>query len=88
MPLIQGGLEITIKVKIIWYQEEKLLKFKSYDDEVKHSMTGEHNDDSKSTLSEIWVHKDEDDNADDDVANEDDEELLEVEENIVVRMKI
>ena len=33
--LIRCGLEIPIKVKIIWYQEEKLLKFKAKIEEVK-----------------------------------------------------
>ena len=43
-------------------------------------MAGEHNDDSKSILNEIQVHNDENDDADDDVAHDDYEELLEVEE--------
>ena len=51
-------------------------------------MTGEYNDDSKSTLSEIGGHKDEDDNVDDDATNEDDEELIEVEENIMGMKKM
>ena len=41
-------------------------------------MTGKYNDDSKSILNEIGVHKNEDHDADDDVAH--DQELLEVEE--------
>ena len=51
-------------------------------------MTGECNDDSKSTLSKSGVHKDEDDNVHDDTTNEDDEELIEVEENIMVGKKM
>ena len=43
-------------------------------------MAGEHNDDSKSILNEIQVHNDENDDADDDAAHDDYEELLEVEE--------
>ena len=38
LPLIQGGLEIPIKVKIIWSQEEKLLKFKAKVEKVKEEM--------------------------------------------------
>ena len=64
------------------------MKFKSDVEEVKLLMTGEYNDDSKSTLSEIGGHKDEDDNVDDDATNEDDEELIEVEENIMVVKKM
>ena len=41
-------------------------------------MTGKYNDDSKSILNETGVHKNEDHDADDDVAH--DQELLEVEE--------
>ena len=42
-------------------------------------MTGEYNDDSRSILSEIGLHTDEDNDADD-KAHDDDEELLEAEE--------
>ena len=80
-PLLQGGLEIPIEVKIIWSQVEKLLKLlKAKVEEVKYPMAGKYNDDSKSILNENGVHNDEDDDADDDVAHDDDEELLEVEE--------
>ena len=78
--LIQGGLEIPIKVKIIWLLEEKLSKFKAKVEEVKYPMTGEYSDGSKSISNEIGVHNDENGDADDDVAHDDDEELLEVEE--------
>ena len=42
-------------------------------------MAGEYNDDSRSILSEIGLHTDEDNDADD-KAHDDDEELLEAEE--------
>ena len=58
----------------MWSQEEKFLKFKPKVEEVKYAMTGEYYDDSKSILNER-VHSDEDNDA-----NDDDEELLEVEE--------
>ena len=64
---LQGGLEIPIKFKIIWSKKEKLLKFQTKVEEV-------YNDDSKSIL------KDEDDDADDYVAHDNDEGLLEIEE--------
>ena len=41
-------------------------------------MTGEYND-SNAILQEIGMHNDKDDNADDDVAHDDDEELLKIE---------
>ena len=55
------------------------MKFKVKVEEVKYPTTGEHNDDSKSILSEIGLHTDEDNDADD-MAHDDDEELLEAEE--------
>ena len=64
---LQDGLEIPIKFKVIWSKKEKLLKFKTNVEEV-------YNDDSKSIL------KDEDDDADDHVAHDNDEGLLEIEE--------
>ena len=57
---------------------EKLFKLKAKVEEVKYPMTGKYNDDSRSILNEIRVHKNEDHDADDDVAH--DQELLEVEE--------
>ena len=78
--LIQGWLEIPIKIKIIWSQKDKLLKFKVKVEEVKYPVTGKYTDDSKSILNKIGVHSDEDDDADNDVAHDDVEELLEVEE--------
>ena len=42
--------------------------FKAKVEEVKYSMTGEYNDDSKSILNKIGVYSNEDDSADDDVA--------------------
>ena len=64
---LQDGLEIPIKFKVIWSKKEKLLKFQTKVQEV-------YNDDSKSIL------KDEDDDADDYVAHDNDEGLLEIEE--------
>ena len=78
--LIQGWLEIPIKIKIIWSQKDKLLKFKVKVEEVKYPVTGKYTDDSKSILNKTGVHNDEDDDADNDVAHDDVEELLEVEE--------
>ena len=62
LPLIQGRLEISIKVKIIWSHKEKLLKV------VKYPMTDKHND-LKSILNKTGVHNHEEDNAD--VAHDD-----------------
>ena len=56
------------------------MKFKAKVEEVKYSMTGKYNDDSKFISNEIGVHKDDDNDADDDLAHNDVEELLEVEE--------
>ena len=58
-PLRQGGLEIPIKVKIIWPQEEKLLKFKAKVEAVKYPLTGEYNRDSKFILNKTGVQYDE-----------------------------
>ena len=61
-------------------RRKAFLKFKAKVEDVKYPMTGEYNDDSKSILNETGVHNDEDDDADDDVAHDDHEELLEVKE--------
>ena len=54
------------------------MKFKAKVEEVKYPMTGKYNNDSKFMSNEIGVHKDDDDDAD--LAHNDVEELLEVEE--------
>ena len=54
------------------------MKFKAKVEEVQYPMTGEYNDDSKSIFNEIWVHNDEDDDTDDDVAHVDDEKLIRI----------
>ena len=71
----QGGLEIQIKVKVVWRQVEKLSMCRAKVEEVKYPMTGEYVDDSKEILKELGG-LDEDDGDD-----EDDEELGELEED-------
>ena len=56
------------------------MKFKVKVEEVKYPVTGKYTDDSKSILNKTGAHNDEDDDADNDVAHDDVEELLEVEE--------
>lgn len=73
-PLIQGGLEIQIKVKVVWSQEEKLSILKAKVEDVNYPMTGEYNDDSKNILNEIGVHNEEDGDHDDEELEEDEEE--------------
>ena len=61
---LQDELEILIKFKIIWSKKEKLLKFKTKVEEVYNES----------------ILKDEDGDADDHVAHDNDEGLLEIEE--------
>ena len=68
------------KLKFYGLKKKSFLKFEAKVEQVKYPMTGEHDDDSKSILNEIGMYSDEDDSADDVVAHDDKEELLEVEE--------
>ena len=52
-PLVQGGLEIQIKVKVVWPQAEELSVYRAKVEEVKYPMTGEYVDDSKEILKEL-----------------------------------
>ena len=74
-PLVQGGLEIQIKVKVVWPQVEKRSIYRAKFEEVKYPMTRKYVDDSKEILKELGG-LDEDDGDD-----EDDEEPGELEED-------
>ena len=56
------------------------MKFIAEVGKFQYLMTGKYNEDSESILNETGVQNDEDNNADDNVAHNDGEELLEVEE--------
>ena len=64
-PLVQGGLEIRIKVKVVWPDVEKLSIYKSKVEEVKYPMDGYYVDDSKEIINELGVHEVEEDYSDD-----------------------
>ena len=79
-PLVQGGLEIPIKVSVTWDAAEKLSILAAKVKEVEYPLTGEYIDDSKSILKELGVEEDEDDDEDvepqtGDVDDADDEDI-------------
>ena len=61
-PLVQGGLEISIKVT--WDEPEKLSVLVAKVKEVEYPLTGECVDDSKNILQELGMQEDEDDGKD------------------------
>ena len=66
-PLVQGGLEIQIKVKVVWSQVEKLSIYRGKVEEVKYPMIGEYVDDSKEILKELGgLDEDDDDELEED----------------------
>ena len=66
-PLVQGGLEIQIKVKVILSQVEKLSIYRAKVEEVKYTMIGEYVDDSKEILKELGgLDEDDDDELEED----------------------
>ena len=64
-PLVQGGLEIPIKVSVTWDEPEKLSILVAKVKEVEYPMTAEHVDDSKNISKELGIEEDED--GDDDM---------------------
>ena len=60
-PLVQGGLEIPIKVSVTWDESEKLSILLAKVKGVEYPLTGEYVDDSKNILQELGIEEDEDD---------------------------
>ena len=63
-PLVQGGLEIPVKISVTWDEPEKLSILVAKVKEVKYPLTGEYVDDSKNILQELGIEEDEDDHDD------------------------
>ena len=63
-PLVQGRLEIPIKVSIAWDEPEKLSILVAKMKEVEYSLTREYADDQKNILQQLGIEEDEDDNDD------------------------
>ena len=63
-PLVQGRLEIPIKVSITWDETEKLSILVAKMKEVEYSLTREYADDQKNILQQLGIEEDEDDNDD------------------------
>ena len=59
-PLVQGGLEIPVKVSVTWDEPEKLSVLVAKVKEVEYPLTGEYVDDSKNILQELGIEEDED----------------------------
>ena len=60
--LVQGGLEIPIKVSVMWDEPEKLSILVAEVKEVEYPMTGEYVNDLINILQELGIEEDEDDN--------------------------
>ena len=71
-PLVQGGLEILIKVKVVW-SSEKLHILEQKVKEINYPIYGEYADESKSILANLDIDAEALDDSND-------EELEEVEE--------
>ena len=67
-PLVQGGLEIPVKISVTWDEPEKLSVLVAKVKEVEYPLTGEYVDDSKNILQELGIEEDED--GDDDVESQ------------------
>ena len=52
-PLVQGGFETLIRVKVVWPLVEKLSIYLTKVEEIKYPITGEYVDDSKEILKEL-----------------------------------
>ena len=63
-PLVQGRLEIPIKVSITWDEPEKLSILVAKMKEVEYSLTREYADDQKNILQQLGIEEDENDNDD------------------------
>ena len=56
-PLVQGGLEILIRVKVVWPLVEKLLIYITKVEQIKYPVTGEYVDDSEEIFKDLVVSK-------------------------------
>ena len=65
-PLLQGGLEIPIKVTVTWNEPEKLSILVAKVQAVEYPLIGEYVDDLKNFLHELGIEGDEEDGEDDD----------------------
>ena len=65
-PLLQGGLEIQIKVTVTWNEPEKLSILVVKVEAVEYPLIGEYVDDSKKFLHELGIAGDQEDGEDDD----------------------
>ena len=63
-PLLQGGLEIPIKVAVTWNEPEKLSILVAKVQAVEYPLIGEYVDDSKKNLHELGIEGDEEDGED------------------------
>ena len=88
-PLLQGGLEIPIKVTVTWNEPEKLSILVVKVQAVEHLLIGEHVDDSKKILPELGIKADEEDGENDDDSDcEVDDEDVEIQAGTVVNEDI
>ena len=60
-PLVQGGLEIPIKISVTWDEPEKLSILVAKVKEVEYPLTGEYIDNYKNILQELGIEEDDND---------------------------
>ena len=88
-PLLQGGLDIPIKVTVTWNEPEKLSILVAKVQAVEYPLIGEYVDDWKKILHELGIEGDEEDGEDDDDSDcEFDDEYVEIQAGTVVNEDI
>ena len=78
-PLVQGGLEIIIKVKVTWQSQEKLTILAAKVSEIAYPVDAGYKDDSKEILKVLQVEEeygDDKEEAEENFGDEDDVAML------------
>ena len=81
-PLVQGGLEIIIKMKVTWESQEKLTILSAKMAEIAYPVDADYKDDSKEILKVLHVKEEDNDDKEeaeekfDDDDDDDDEVVL------------
>ena len=87
--LLQGGLQIPVKVTVTWNKPEKLSILVEKVQGVEYTLIREYVDDSKTILQELRIEGDEEDGEDDDDSDcEVDDEDAEIQAGTVVNEDI
>ena len=80
-PLVQGGLEIIIKMKVTWESQEKLTILSAKVAEIAYPVDADYKDDSKVILIVLQVEEEDDDDekeAEENFDDDDDDDDVEI----------